>query len=174
MHRPQLLAASSNDFWWCDSYVPLEDQAGLASSCPGHSAAVEAPWPQPASDPRCCGLQLKPQTRLLPVPLGMANAPGNTQSDCACDVIWCQAVIRSLLVLSDLGAVSLSCPWFIISLDQQLHLCFVQCRASAADRYAVWLGVLVWLCSECPQLSPCAACCFGPQSSSGACRLRPF
>lgn len=84
----------------------------------------------------------------------MANTPGNTGFDCACDLIWCQAVIRSLLVLPNLGAVSLSCPWFVISLQHQLHLCFVQCWPSAADIYAVWFGVLVWLWSESPRLSP--------------------
>lgn len=175
MNKPHLLAASSHDFWWCDSPVPLEDQAALSASCLGHSAAVEdAPCPWPASDPHGCGLRLKPRTRLLPVPLGMANTAGNAWFDCARDLIWCQAVIRSLLVLSNLGAVSLSCPWFVISLQQQLRLCFVRCRPSAADMYAVWVGALMWLWDECPQLSPLAAHWFGPQSSFGAGRLHPF
>ena len=37
--------------------------------------------------PHCCGLRLKAQTRLLLVPLGMANTPGNTWFDCARDLI---------------------------------------------------------------------------------------
>lgn len=118
-------------------------------------------------------LRLEPRNRLVHIPLGMGDTPGKTRFRCAYDLSRCPAVIRSLLVLSDLRAVPLSCLWFVISLQQQLHLCF--CTAGHCCRYnVVWPGVLGWLRSVCFQLSPCAACWFGPHSSFGACRLRPF
>lgn len=138
----------------CPSWGP----SWLASSCLRHSAAVEeGPWPQPASDPHCCGLRLKPQTRLLPGLLGVADTPGNAWFGCACHLIWCQAVIRSLLVPSNLGAISLSCPWFVISLQQQLRLCFVQ-SGHQLQRH-VQFGLGCWCGSRvntpsCPHVLP--------------------
>lgn len=76
--------------------MPLLRSKLEGCSCRGHGAAVEeAPRSQLASDPRRCGLQLKPKSYLLLVPLRMAQTPGNAWSDCACDLTWCQAVHAS-------------------------------------------------------------------------------